>query len=111
MNKKHEKVIAPDVGWRNVTRAGIIPTAGDAEYYETGGWRTKKPVWIEDKCIHCLLCWRFCPDSSVIAEDGKFGRFDYEHCKGCGICVNVCPSDAIDFIDEGETSEGRNDGE
>ncbi len=111
MSKKHEKVTAPDEGWKNLTRAGIIPVAGNAEYYETGGWRTNKPVWIEDKCIHCLLCWRFCPDSAIIAKDGKFGHFDYKHCKGCGICVNVCPSDAINFVDEGETSEGRNGNE
>ena len=71
MNKKHEKVIAPDVGWRNVTRAGIIPTAGNAEYYETGGWRTKKPVWIEDKCIHCLLCWRFCRIPLLLPKTGS----------------------------------------
>lgn len=25
----------------------------------------------------------------------KRGEFDYEHCKGCGICVKACPFGAI----------------
>jgi Pyruvate/2-oxoacid:ferredoxin oxidoreductase delta subunit len=24
-------------------------------------------------------------------------RFDYDYCKGCGICDNECPSDAINM--------------
>ncbi|MDK2903366.1 MAG: pyruvate ferredoxin oxidoreductase delta subunit, partial [Clostridiales bacterium] len=26
--------------------------------------------------------------------------YDYDHCKGCGICVEVCPFDAIDFVED-----------
>jgi Pyruvate/2-oxoacid:ferredoxin oxidoreductase delta subunit len=25
---------------------------------------------------------------------------DYQHCKGCGICVEECPVEAIDFVQE-----------
>ena len=28
-------------------------------------------------------------------KDGKRLDFDFEHCKGCGICAKVCPFDAI----------------
>jgi pyruvate ferredoxin oxidoreductase delta subunit len=97
---KASERIAPDASWKNVTRGGIIPHAGNAESYETGDWRSRRPVWIPDKCVHCLICWRYCPDSAIIPEDGKFKEFDYHHCKGCGVCVNVCPTQAIDFVDE-----------
>jgi len=26
--------------------------------------------------------------------------FHYDHCKGCGICANVCPFSAIEMIEE-----------
>ncbi|HHY13417.1 MAG TPA: 4Fe-4S binding protein [Thermoanaerobacterales bacterium] len=104
--EKRRKVLPQGTGWREVTKGGNISEPGNARHYETGGWRTMKPIWLEEKCIHCLMCWRFCPDSSIIAVDGKFGHFDYDHCKGCGICVNICPTDAIDFVPEGEMAEG-----
>ena len=47
-----------------------------------------------------MLCVPFCPDSSIPVKDGKRLDFDFKHCKGCGICVKVCPFDAIDFVKE-----------
>ena len=29
--------------------------------------------------------------------DGKRLAFDMDHCKGCGICANVCPFGAIEM--------------
>ncbi len=26
--------------------------------------------------------------------------FDYEHCKGCGVCAAICPKDAIEMVPE-----------
>jgi len=59
-----------------------------------------KPVIDKNKCINCLLCWIYCPDASVIAENGEVKGFDYEHCKGCGICASECPVQAIKMIPE-----------
>ena len=70
---------------------GLITEAGNAVEYETGAWRTFKPVFDKEKCINCLNCWIHCPDSSILVEDGKVVGVDYKHCKGCGICAEVCP--------------------
>jgi pyruvate ferredoxin oxidoreductase delta subunit len=29
---------------------------------------------------------------SIIARDKKMVGIDFDHCKGCGICVEVCPT-------------------
>lgn len=78
-------------GWKEMPLGGVVIHAGNAVEYKTGTWRTFKPVWDEKKCIHCLSCWLYCPDASVIVKEGKFVAFDYDHCKGCGICAKVCP--------------------
>jgi len=46
------------------------------------------------------LCWIYCPDSSIIVEEAKIKGFDYNHCKGCGICSTQCPVDAIEMVEE-----------
>ncbi len=60
--------------------------------YSVGDWRVEKPVFNRDYCIDCQFCWVFCPDISIISRDKKMIGVDYEHCKGCGICVEVCPT-------------------
>jgi len=55
-------------------------------------WRIEKPVFNKDFCIDCQFCWVYCPDMSIIARDKKMIGIDMDHCKGCGICVEVCPT-------------------
>ncbi len=97
-------VYPPDAGWRDLAPGGIIPQAGNAVYYKTGGWRTYRPVRDDEKCIDCLFCWLYCPDDSikVVNESVKGQPFDLDHCKGCGICAAVCPTDAIEMRLESE---------
>jgi pyruvate ferredoxin oxidoreductase delta subunit len=79
------------MSWKEMPIGGVIFGGGTSQEYQTGGWRTYKPVHDEEKCIDCLLCWILCPDSAVRVEDGKVVGFDLEHCKGCGICASECP--------------------
>ncbi len=55
-------------------------------------WRIIKPVFNKDYCIDCQFCWIYCPDISIISRDKKMIGVDMDHCKGCGICVEVCPT-------------------
>ena len=80
------------LGWKEVPRGAVIADPGNAGLYQTGDWRIQRPVFLEDRCIQCLFCWIFCPDSSVMVEAGKVVAIDYDHCKGCGICSAVCPT-------------------
>lgn len=83
---------------------GVILEGGNADSYETGGWRKLKPVLDKEKCTNCLICWVMCPDSAIIIEDGKMVGFDMVHCKGCGICDVECPDkiNAIKMVSEEE---------
>jgi formate dehydrogenase (NADP+) beta subunit len=58
-------------------------------------------------CLACDNCWNLCPDNAVIriaevASDGSHYVFDYDYCKGCGLCARECPSGFIAMIAEPE---------
>lgn len=70
---------------------------------KTGGWKTFRPVLDKEKCIKCLICWKFCPDVAIHAKEEEYPEFDLEHCKGCSICAHECPKDAITMeLEEGQ---------
>ncbi|MBA4452535.1 MAG: ribosome biogenesis/translation initiation ATPase RLI [Nitrosopumilaceae archaeon] len=51
-----------------------------------------------------LECIKYCPvnksgaDCIVLNEESKKARIDEDICNGCGICVKVCPFDAITIV-------------
>ncbi|MFH1220580.1 MAG: 4Fe-4S binding protein [Candidatus Eisenbacteria bacterium] len=95
------------MGWKELeteSPGGRIKRGGNAQEYETGSWRTFRPIRDEAKCNHCLRCWIYCPDSAIQVKDGKVTGIDLSHCKGCGICAEVCPPKvrAIQMVQEAE---------
>jgi pyruvate ferredoxin oxidoreductase delta subunit len=82
-------------------------------------WRVERPIFNEDHCINCFFCWIYCPDTSILArakEVEKKGEkvmeqsmvgIDYVHCKGCGVCSNVCPTNpkSLLMVDEHDKDE------
>ncbi len=78
-------------GWKELPIGAILEESGTAREYKTGDWRSFRPILDKDKCINCLVCWIYCPDNAIKAKDGKIEGIDYEYCKGCGICEEVCP--------------------
>ena len=78
----------------------------------------------EDNCTVCMLCARSCPDWCIYIEGHKqlapprraggkprsvsnLDRFDIDYalCMYCGICVEVCPFDALFWSPEFEYAE------
>jgi 2-oxoacid:acceptor oxidoreductase delta subunit (pyruvate/2-ketoisovalerate family) len=52
-------------------------------------------------CFQCDNCFGVCPDNAVLKIDEAHGyRFDYDYCKGCGLCVSECPCGAIEMVPE-----------
>jgi pyruvate ferredoxin oxidoreductase delta subunit len=77
--------------WHELVPGAVILEGGSAKEFKTGSWRNFRPVWVEKNCIQCMYCWLFCPDMAVTVEDGKMTGFDYDYCKGCGVCALECP--------------------
>jgi 2-oxoacid:acceptor oxidoreductase delta subunit (pyruvate/2-ketoisovalerate family) len=52
-------------------------------------------------CFECDNCYGVCPDNAVIKlGPGQRFQFNYDYCKGCGVCVSECPCGAIDMVNE-----------
>ena len=61
------------------------------------------PVVIEHRCPqdHPCPCVRMCPVDAVSQRDFAAPEIDKERCVDCGVCVKVCPYQAItDFSSE-----------
>jgi pyruvate ferredoxin oxidoreductase delta subunit len=105
------------VGWDEITQGSVLTSfEGDAteivnqkseerdysnynSYTATvASWRVEKPVFNIDVCIDCQNCWVWCPDTSILSRDKQMLGIDYDHCKGCGVCVEVCPTNPKSLI-------------
>ena len=54
-------------------------------------------------CFECDNCYGVCPDNAVIKlGPGKRFEFNFDYCKGCGICASECPCGAIAMVPETE---------
>ena len=52
-------------------------------------------------CFECDNCFGVCPDNAVHKlGPGLRYEFDYDYCKGCGLCAAECPCGAIDMVPE-----------
>jgi 2-oxoacid:acceptor oxidoreductase delta subunit (pyruvate/2-ketoisovalerate family) len=52
-------------------------------------------------CFECDNCYGVCPDNAVIKLGaGQRFRFNYDYCKGCGVCAQECPCGAIAMVPE-----------
>ena len=93
---------ADELTWKNLELATIVTEPGSASQYETGDWRTEKPIIDLDKCNKDSLCYIYCPDAAIEMNEEGYPEVNLFYCKGCGICAMECPKKAITMIEEEE---------
>lgn len=77
------------------------PVALEFVATKTGVWRSVRPDVNLAVCVFCGNCGKHCPADIVSVEKEKRSvSFDWDYCKGCGICANVCPKQCITMIPE-----------
>ncbi len=113
---------------------GVVPT-GTAKL-EKRGVAPFVPRWNPEKCIQCAFCSLVCPHAAIrpklidpdalkdapdtfvtINAAGKEkDKYRYkiqvyiEDCQGCSVCVNECPTKALDMVPiEEERERGENE--
>lgn len=100
----------PLFGYETQTLGGMILNSGNSILKDLSGSRQGfLPEFTEEKCIHCAACDTVCPDLCFVWEQApdKKGRpqmflrgIDYQYCKGCLKCVEVCPTEALTTLRE-----------
>jgi hypothetical protein len=58
-------------------------------------------VYLAAIVLNVITVTGVCPDNAVIKlGPGKRFKFNYDYCKGCGVCVKECPCGAIKMVPE-----------
>ncbi|MBM4285784.1 MAG: 4Fe-4S dicluster domain-containing protein [Deltaproteobacteria bacterium] len=110
----------------------VVPAA-TSRYRDMSYIGTALPLYDAGKCIACGLCAASCPDAALFTtvtdrtipqefaqyfktfkkppKGIPWDRFAMniealpDACKGCGVCAQVCPTDALRMVDKSKMSE------
>ncbi len=95
----------PELGYANTPSGGVITNPGNTVHKDLSASRQGIfPLYHRERCIDCGLCTMTCPDYVFAWEQGidKKGKSvmvmkgpNYQYCKGCLKCVEICPVEAL----------------
>lgn len=91
-----------ELTWKDLDIGSIVTEPGSASQYQTGGWRSQRPILEKSKCNKCGLCYIYCPEGCIVQKEDGFFEADLFYCKGCAICSTECPKKAITMVEEEE---------
>ncbi|MBM4272942.1 MAG: 4Fe-4S dicluster domain-containing protein [Deltaproteobacteria bacterium] len=127
-----QEMVQPILEGQKVSWDRFLPVvpAATSRYRDMSHVATSLPVYDPEKCIACGICTASCPDSAlhstityrpisataeryfkVFKKPPKgvpWNRFalnlcaDPSACKGCGVCAQVCPTDALRMVSKDE---------
>ncbi len=131
----YKEMVKPVSAGKKVPWDRFLPVVpgGTSRYRDMSHIATQLPVYDPGKCIACGQCTATCPDSALyctitdrpIPPSGAryfkvfkkppkgipWDRFAMninvkpDACKGCGICGQVCPTDALTLVPKADLSE------
>jgi pyruvate-ferredoxin/flavodoxin oxidoreductase len=124
----YQEMVKPTLEGRKVPWDRFLPIvpAATSRYRDMSYIGASLPVWDSSRCIACGVCTASCPDSALYSTitdrpvDDEVRRYfkvfktppkgipwerfalnlnvDPSACKGCGVCVQVCPTDALRMV-------------
>ncbi len=94
----------PLLGYLDAPLGGAVTNPGNSVLKDLSVSRQGfLPVFLREKCIDCGLCDVVCPDLCFVWETVPGARrwrrllgVDYQYCKGCLKCVEICPVQALE---------------
>lgn len=91
-----------ELTWKDLEIGAIVTEPGNTSQYKTGDWRSQRPTYNFKRCIKCGICYIFCPEGCIRQNAEGYFESDPFYCKGCGMCADECPTEAITMVEEEE---------